>query len=807
MKRLLFILIFAIPFLSFSQIDIEYQEPPEEILALADAPPLPSTRIDDKGEWMLLLERSSFKTLAELAEEEYKLAGLRINPRTNGQSRARYNYGIEVKNIRTGDVVPAEGLPEDPLIGDLRWSHDQSMAAFTNTTGNGIELWLLDIESAVAKRLTGPVLNDVFWGAPYAWEKDDNSLLIKVLPEERGEFIEGVTIPEGPVVRENTGKESPVRTYQDLLKSKADEINFEYFATSQLARLDLEGNMEMITQPDMIRGMDISPDGNYIMLETINKPFSYLVPYSRFGYTVKIIDPEGNLVKKVIDYPVLDDLPKGFMSARKGPRNINWRNDMPASIYWAEALDGGDPDEEVDYRDAVYSAGYPFDLVNDYLVLKTRNRFRYIQWGPGGFAIAHDYWWNTRNTKVYMIDPGKDQPLPDIIFDLNTEDRYNDPGDFVMEKNEFDEYILAVGDGKWLYLEGEGYGPEGNRPFIDQYKIKNGKTNRLWQAAGENTYERIVDIIDIRKGEIITSIESPDDNPQLYIRNIVNRMAPMQITDFPHPYESLKGMKKEFVKYQRDDGVDLTATLYLPPGYDQERDGSLPMLMWAYPREYKDAASAGQVKTSPHRFTYLYYGSPIYWVMRGYAVMDRCDFPIIGEGDQEPNDTFIEQLVSNAKAAIDYAAARGIADPDRVAVGGHSYGAFMTANLLTHSDLFAAGIARSGAYNRTFTPFGFQAEERTYWEAPDIYYQMSPFMHADKMKTPLLLIHGEMDNNSGTFPIQSERYYHALKGHGATVRLVMLPYESHGYAARKNIMHMLWEQDEWLGRWMKVGDE
>jgi dipeptidyl aminopeptidase/acylaminoacyl peptidase len=127
----------------------------------------------------------------------------------------------------------------------------------------------------------------------------------------------------------------------------------------------------------------------------------------------------------------------------------------------------------------------------------------------------------------------------------------------------------------------------------------------------------------------------------------------------------------------------------------------------------------------------------------------------------------------------------------------------MTANLLTHSRLFAAGIAESGAYNRTLTPFGFQNERRSYWEAPEIYNRMSPFMNADKVKDPMLLIHGMADNNSGTFPIQSESYYAALKGFGATVRLVLLPDESHGYAARESILHKHWEVLNWMNKYVR----
>ena len=325
----------------------------------------------------------------------------------------------------------------------------------------------------------------------------------------------------------------------------------------------------------------------------------------------------------------------------------------------------------------------------------------------------------------------------------------------------------------------------------------------MWRADGIETLEEIVEVLDPKKGVLLTRVEASTVFPNYYIRNIKKKIAPQQITFFKNPYESILGIHKELITYKRDDGVELSGTLYLPADYDMEEKEKLPMVLWAYPREYKDAASAGQVTSSPHEFTSPYYGSPVFWVTRGYVILDDAAFPIIGEGDKEPNDSFREQLVANGKAAIDAVDELGYIDRDRVAVGGHSYGAFMTANLLSHSDLFAAGIARSGAYNRTLTPFGFQSEERTYWEAPEVYYNMSPFMHADKMKTPLLLIHGEADNNSGTYPLQSERYFNALKGMGAPTRLVFLPKESHGYSARESILHVLWEQDRWLEKYVK----
>jgi dipeptidyl aminopeptidase/acylaminoacyl peptidase len=388
------------------------------------------------------------------------------------------------------------------------------------------------------------------------------------------------------------------------------------------------------------------------------------------------------------------------------------------------------------------------------------------------------------------------------LFDRNYQDNYNDPGSFLTDKNEWGENTLVIHKNT-LYLTGTGHSEEGTRPFFREFNLKTKEVKELWRADGTETLEQISKVIDPKNGVLLTRIESSNVFPNYFIRNTKKRIAPQQITFFPNPFESLKGVHKELITYQREDGVELSATLYLPDSYDREKKEKLPMVMWAYPREFKDAASAGQVTTSPHEFTAPYYGSPVFWVTRGYVILDGAAFPIIGEGNEEPNDTFREQLVANAKAAIDAVDELGYIDRTRVAVGGHSYGAFMTANLLSHSDLFAAGIARSGAYNRTLTPFGFQSEERSYWEAPEVYNAMSPFMHADKMKTPLLLIHGEADNNSGTYPLQSERYFNALKGLGATSRLVFLPKESHGYVARESILHMLWEQDEWLEKWVK----
>jgi len=792
---------------SIAQVDLKYQTPPKEILELINSPLTPSVRLDNDGVWMILLENAPFKSIEELAAQEYRLAGIRINPKTNGGSRGGFNVNISLKNIASGEEFQVTGLPEKLKISDVSWSPDYQKIAFSNTTSKGIELWYIDVITKEAKKLTNPLLNGVFNGAPYEWARDGQSLICMFINPDRGSLIEDPGTPEGPVIQENLGKKAPSRTYEDLLKNRIDEANFDYFASSKLVKVDLNGTITNMTAPDIYSGFSQSPNGEYIITETIKKPYSYLVPYSSFPTVLSLLDKEGKFIKVIQEIPLIEEMPNGFDAVEKGPRRVSWRPDKPASIYWVEALDGGNPKTEVKLRDAVYTTDYPFDLKNKTHIVSVKNRFRGITFGNNELAIAYDNWRSNRESLVYKINPSIDNTNPEILFTLNSEDIYKDPGSFVTVENQYGRNVLLIEKDRYLYLTGEGYSPEGNRPFLNQYDLTKKTTKEIWRADGISTYESMGSrggpyFLDLKKGVMITSIESESENANYYLRNFKKKSAPKQITFFPNPYKALEGVTKEFIKYKRDDGVDLTATMYLPAGYDKVRDGRIPLLMWAYPREYKDPRTAGQVRTSPHRFTRISYGSPIFWVKRGFAILENAEFPIIGVGETEPNDLFMPQLVANAKAAIDALDEMGIVDRKRVAVGGHSYGAFMTANLLTHSDLFAAGLARSGAYNRTLTPFGFQSEERTYWQAPNLYNDMSPFMHADKMKTPLLLIHGIADDNSGTFPLQSERYYNALKGHGATVRLVMLPAEAHGYAAYESILHVLWESDQWLMKYV-----
>lgn len=784
-----------------AQEKLTYQQPSEEILELVNAPLAPSVLISDDGEYMVMLYRDYYKTIAELSETELRLAGLRINPTTNIGSRTNYYNNIIVKEIGDKDGTQVEGLTENPRLANFSWSPDQSKIAFTNTTSEGVEVMVLDLETAKARTITEANVNanmrDII-----NWFKDGESILVKMLPGDRKPLINvDEAVPEGPTISTNDGKKAQNRTYQDLLKNPNDEFNFEQLARSELYQVKLDGSKTKWKDADLYTSISFSPDGEYVMTVTLDRPFSYLVPYYRFPNTTNVYKKDGSMVKTLLEVPLIEDLPKGFMATRTGMRNINWRNDKPATLTYVEALDGGDPQNEVEYRDEVFEITAPFNG-EPRSILKTKNRFRYIQWGNENIAIAHDRWWNNRNTKTYLFDPSNPEAGAKIIEDRNYQDVYSDPGDFVTKRNENGSLVLSLDKNNNAYLIGDGYTEEGQFPFVEKFDLNNLKKTRLYTSKLENKLENLIEY-NPEKDQLLVRIESANEYPNYYYKSLVKRKGPVQLTDFENPYKSIQNVHKEVITYKRDDGLELSGTLYLPVGYDMEKKEKMPMILWAYPREYKDKNSASQNTSNPNEFTYPYWGSPIYWVAKGYVVLDGAAFPIIGEGDEQPNDTFRSQLVANAKAAIDAVDELGYIDRDRIAVGGHSYGAFMVANLLSHSDLFAAGIARSGAYNRTLTPFGFQSEERNYWEAPEVYYTMSPFMHAEKMKTPLLLIHGKADNNSGTYPMQSERYFNALKGLGATVRLVMLPKESHGYRGKESILHMLWEQDQWLEKYVK----
>ncbi|WP_423156562.1 S9 family peptidase [Stenotrophomonas maltophilia] len=778
-----------------------YELPSAALQAVVDAPRAPSLYLSPRRDVAAMMQMPSLPSIQVVAQPELKLAGLRINPRTFSDSRFSFGEKLWLMNVADGKERQISGLPAKLSIASVTWSPDQKWLAFNQVdAGSGAnELWLVDVAGGSARRLVAG-LNTVI-GSGYQWLPDSRGLVVFTRPANLGAAPAADGIPTGPAVQQTRqgGGVVSIRTYQDLLKNEADARQFDYYATTQPMEVSLDGSTRAIGAAGIFMGFSVSPDGRFVLRQPVQRPYSYVVPVDSFPRRIEVIDrASGKLVHTVAVRPLVEGLPTGNDAEVTGVRDIRWRGDADATLVWAEAQDGGDPNRDAKVRDAVLMQAAPFDKPPVTLA-QLGSRLAGISWGRGDLALLTESWWKTRRTKTWLIAPDNAGAEPRLLWDRDGQDRYSDPGRPLLSSDDRGRSLLQTSaDGSSLYLAGAGASPEGDRPFVDRFDIATGKATRLFHSQAPS-YSLPVALLDNQGGSLLLSRESPDEPANFYVQSLADAgAAPRALTHFAHPLPQLKGVQKEQIRYKRKDGVDLTATLLLPPGYDPKRDGPRPLLMWAYPGEFKSAAAASQVTDSPYRFNAVSYWGPQAFLAKGYVVLASPSMPIIGEGDKEPNDTYIEQLVANAQAAVDEVVRRGVTDRDHIAIGGHSYGAFMTANLLAHTRLFKAGIARSGAYNRTLTPFGFQAEERNYWQAQDVYQKMAPFNYADRIKDPILFIHGVDDNNSGTFPIQSERMFAAVKGLGGTARLVMLPNESHAYRARESIMTMLAESERWL---------
>ncbi|MCY7347277.1 MAG: prolyl oligopeptidase family serine peptidase [Pyrinomonadaceae bacterium] len=775
-----------------------YQKPPKDVLDVLNASAIPATSISPAKDKILLIEPMIYPSISELSQPMLRIAGLRINPLTNGSHRQPYAVKLALKNIE-GGTETAIDLPSGSKVIAPQWSADGKYIAAGNVTQNGVELWIIETATGKAKALKNVKVNTAFGG--YSWMPDGKSLMVNLVPSKRGAApnYQNIT-PTSPSIQETTGKKGSLPTYQDLLKSPNDELLFDYYATSQLAVVGVDGKIKEVGQPAIFDQMDASPDGKYILTARIHRPFSYLLTANDFPTTVEVWDTDGKSIYKVAEVPMQDNIPVNGVTT--APRNYEWIPTEAATLIWAEALDGGNPKTKAEFRDKLMKIAAPFSDAPSELV-KIEQRFAGASFGEkDGLMLFSDFNRDSRHRRIFMTDY-RNPTAPKLISDLNAADRYNDIGQPVTKRLP-NNFSVIQQNGDEIFLTGLGASPEGDKPFLRKMNLKDLKPQEIWRSTNTE-FESFVALKTTDGMQFITRKESPLDPPNLYLRKIMlvgigSQPTPKQLTDFADPAPQLRGITKKLVKYKRADGVDLSFTLYLPPNY---KEGTkLPTVVWAYPLEFTNSAVAGQVSGSTNRFTNIGGYSHLFFALMGYAVLDNATMPIVGDNDTK-NDTFVQQINDGAKAAIDKAVEMGVTDPERVGVGGHSYGAFMTANLLAHSDLFRAGIARSGAYNRTLTPFGFQGEIRNFWEATKLYTDVSPFFFADKINEPILLIHGEADNNTGTYPIQSERLFAALQGTGGTARLVMLPGESHGYTAKESTEHTLFEMISWFDKYVK----
>jgi dipeptidyl aminopeptidase/acylaminoacyl peptidase len=778
-----------------------YQLPPKTIADLLLAKPTPAISTDHKGEWMLLIGRNSYPSVEELAQPELRIAGIRFNPNNFSLSRQNFINSFSLKNLRTGKEYEIHGLPVPLMAGNINWSPGEDKIAFTNTSNRSVDLYVIDISTHEASKINKAALNTIV-GVACQWI-DDKTLLYPTVNQPATAAPPKQLVPKGPTIQENLGKSAPSATFEDLIKTPYDEALFAFYGDAQLVK-NKAGIETAVGKPGIFLSVTVSPDKKYLLLRTAHKPFSYLVPAGGFNATLSITDTEGHLIKTVTELPSSEGSPRGFDNVQNAPRDYGWRNDQPASLTWCMPLDSGRIRKKQDYHDAVYELSSPFTGTSKEL-FQTRLRFQRVIWGNDSTALVFEGLRSRQLEQMLRYNPSTGTLK--LLNEHNSTDAYSDPGMPVLTRNKFGQAVLqTVDNGNKLLLNNPtGSSPHGDLPFLAKFDLASMQNEIVWRCP-EGRYEYVSEVLDANKLLVLSRRESHTETPNYYLRQLLSQNPDRPVTAFANPYPQLDGISREKIGYKRADGVDLTGDLYLPKGYDAKRDGPLPVIIWAYPREFNSASDAAQVRGSRDRFTTVSWASPVFWVTQGYAVLDNAEMPIVAaDSSKKPNDDFVHQLTMNAEAAIHQLSAMSVGDSNRVAVGGHSYGAFMTVNLLAHTKLFKAGIARSGAYNRTLTPFGFQNEDRTYWEDPQLYYDMSPFSFADKITTPLLLIHGEMDDNPGTFPIQSERLYNAMKGNGGTVRYVVLPYEAHGYRGRENLLHLLYEQNAWLEKYVKNG--
>lgn len=769
-----------------------YRRPPADVAAIVEAKPTPQVSMSPTREALLLTDYNPNPGIATLAQPFLKLGGLRVNPQINARQRITEYTGCTVQWISEGKNVAIEMPKVGRLAGIPSWSPDGKRLAFGVDVVDGVQLWVADTRSGKSRQLGTFHVNDML-GSAFAWMEDSEQLFVRSIPANRGPAPSATVVPTGPSVEETAGKVSQVMTFQDLLKNEHDEVLFTFYGTSQLALVNVgTGKMQLLGKPGLYIGFDWSPDEKYVLVTQVQKPFSYRVQYGNFARKTDLWDRSGKAVRTVAEFPVTDEIPR--QGTVNGPRSFEWQVNHDARLLWVEALDGGDPKKKVDFRDKVMLLDAPFSGEAREL-LKTKHRYSGFDWLAAKDAcLLTEFDRDRRWATVYSLNL-QNPTKKDTLFDLSINDDYANPGSPVFERLPNGDWVVSQ-DGDWVYYNADGASEAGQYPRLDKINLKTREKQTVYKS-GEKTFEEFIAFAGKNRDRILTRYQSKTEAPNFFMVNLADKSR-TALTMFKDPAPQLTGIEKRVVKYNRPDGVPLSGTLYLPADYKPGQ--KLPLFLWAYPLEYSDKSTAGQVRVTDNTFTFYRNDSPLFFVTQGYAVLMDATIPIVGD-PETMNDTFLEQATSSGRAAIDYLDSLGIIDRKKVGVGGHSYGAFMTANLLAHSDDYAYGIARSGAYNRTLTPFGFQSERRSFWEAKEVYMNVSPFNFADKIKKPLLLIHGEADNNPGTFTVQSERLYQAIKGTGGTSRLVILPHESHGYRARESVLHVLAEMFDWAGKY------
>ena len=793
-----------------------YDLPPKNILDVMRAPSPPIPEVSPTHDAILLISWQDYPSISRVATPFLRLAGARVEPKNHSKHDTPGGYGI-TPCARSFELVRIDAsqqihiaLPEGACPGEPIWSADGKRFAFVNISPEAVELWIGDAKTGEAHQVPVARLNPMF-GDEMQWMPDQKTLLVKLVPDGMGAPPPEPVVPPGPSIQETTGEKGQSSTYEnrDTLGNKHDEDVFDYFAASQLAFVDAStAAITLVGKPENYESLDPAPDGRHILVTSIHKPYSYVTTYDRFPQEIEVWDTADRshvLAHTIASLPLADRVP--INGVPLGPRDFSWRATQTATLVWAEAQDGGDWNVTVPVRDKVMLQKAPFDSPA-VEITRTEQRYVGVSWSEQpSVALLYEFDNNRHWRRTFVIDVDHPERKPGLLWDLSTDEKYANPGNPVMRQLPNGFSVVRV-DGDSIFLAGAGASPDGDRPFLDHLDLRTLKSERLFRC-DKTSYEQFLAFTGTGTGTLLTWRQSPTDPPNAFVRTLgkpidaptgeaVFASTSVAITHIPDPTPEVRAIKKRLVKYKRADGLDLSFTLYTPPGY--KKGTRVPTILYAYPLDYADASKAGQVSGSQETFTRLRQYRLM--LLAGYAIIDNASFPIVGD-PKKAYDTYLEQLVADAKAAVDEAVRLGVADPNRIGVTGHSHGALMTANLVAHSDLFRAGVATSGSYNKTLTPFGFQNERRSVWEATDVYLKVSPFFSADKLKTPLLLMHGAEDANPGTTPIQSTKLFEAIRGNGGTTRLVILPHEPHWYTAMESNEQEVYEMLRWFDKYVK----
>jgi dipeptidyl aminopeptidase/acylaminoacyl peptidase len=785
----------------------QWQSPPEELLKVLHAQQFPQVWTAPNGETLLLADWVLYPSLAELAAPMHKLAGLRVNPIINGPHGQHGGTSPRLVRVKDGVMLPLD-LPTEVEVYDVSWTADGQRFALTARHADHIGLWIGSVIGDITK-IQGLALNPLL-GNAVSWLPDQQRLLVRRIPE-RGPAPEPPVIPIGPDILEGVGA-SARSTYEarNLLATAYDDALFEYYTSSELVIVEsMTREVQVIGAPAPYTLAQFSPSGEYLLVQRLVGPWSHEVTWQRFASEITVWHGNGEVVATIASLSVADSVP--VHGVPLGPRSVAWRPTAPHTLFWVEALDGGDPIVQVPHRDQLMRLDAPF-TAEPHVVFRAEHRlqpWRNAWSAESGMLMLTQRERIRRWRYIWLLDV--DTGTSRLWFDLNEADRYGDPGNPLLRMLPNGRWVLHQ-QGNAVYFKGNGATDQGDRPFLDRRNLDTGETERLFRCDPER-YESFVAFAGDENRFVLRS-ESPVEAPNYFLATVgepieaavgeaTRSLIRKRITDFRDPTPQLRQIKQRIVRYEREDGVPLSFHLYLPPGYEPETP--LPTVLYAYPLEYSDATTAGQVSGSAQRFMRLYGASHLYFLLQGYAVLDQTAMPILGD-PETAYDTFVPQLVADAQAAIAKAVEIGVADPERIGIMGHSHGGLMVANLLAHTDLFRAGIARSGSYNKTNQPFGFQSERRSLFEAREVYIQVSPTFFANQIHEPILIIHGDDDANPGTLTFQSQVFYEAVRGSGGTARLVLLPFEDHGYRARETIEHVLWEQFQWFDKYVKAAE-